>query len=371
VVVNPPTITLTKGSSYTFTAIAYQRDGAVSPQGVTWTVSPTTGGSYINSSGLLTIPAGETATTLTVRATSVATNTVSGTATVTVKSTGPQPYDIQRVEIFSHPTTVLPGKTVQFTARVLRYDGQEDYGGVTWLVSPVAGGSTINANGLLTVAAGETATSLTIRCTSKTDPTVFSLTVVTIIKDDGTGVPGLDDTPIGGVINIDGIDWIKVYDDRNTSTGVKWSLLLKKDNLPNPTLYVDNDKAYSWVDSVYYYSNVRTAINGWYANTNMPTLKKYALQPALYPTGPNHTWGYPAPTGPNDNVAFCPHKNDVFNRLTVSQLQNGGLWWTQTQVKSGTANGFLDVLKHDGQWSPTIWQMTNIYCRPAIFVKRG
>jgi hypothetical protein len=193
---------------------------------------------------------------------------------------------------------------------------------------------------------------------------------VTVTKDDGPGVPGLDDTSIGGTITIDGVDWIKVSDGRNNLTGVEYSMLLMKGilNTGGPVKYCD---LYADWPS-YTKTNVCQIVNGWYYNANMPTLKKYACRPELYPSpGPSGTWGYPAATGPTDHVAFIPLRADVFNNLSVSQLQNGYLWWTRTLTQNiYGSDGYLKVLQYDGVWIDRPYDATNVYVRPAIYVMR-
>ncbi len=80
--VSPESVAVQKGNTQTFTATV---NGTNSPsQTVTWSVGSSNPGTSIDSSGLLTVAFGETASTLTVTATSTVDNTKSGTATVTV-----------------------------------------------------------------------------------------------------------------------------------------------------------------------------------------------------------------------------------------------------------------------------------------------
>lgn len=82
VTVSPTTATIQKGTTKQFTASV---TGTNNPaQTVTWTVEGGKSGTGINSSGLLTVAADETAATLTVKATSAVDTSKSGTATVTV-----------------------------------------------------------------------------------------------------------------------------------------------------------------------------------------------------------------------------------------------------------------------------------------------
>jgi hypothetical protein len=82
VTVSPNTVTVAKGETQAFTA---EVTGTNNPaQTVTWTVNGGGAGTTITASGVLTVGAGETATTLTVKATSTVNITKFGTATVTV-----------------------------------------------------------------------------------------------------------------------------------------------------------------------------------------------------------------------------------------------------------------------------------------------
>ena len=82
VTVSPATANVQKGGTQTFTATV---TGTNSPaQTVTWAVSGGISGTSINNSGVLTVAAGETASTLTVTATSTVDTSKFGTAAVTV-----------------------------------------------------------------------------------------------------------------------------------------------------------------------------------------------------------------------------------------------------------------------------------------------
>jgi hypothetical protein len=86
VTVSPATANVAKGKTLQFTAAV---TGTNSPaQTVTWSVSGGAAGTAISTGGLLTVAAGETATTLTVTATSTVDTGKFGTATVTVSTQG-------------------------------------------------------------------------------------------------------------------------------------------------------------------------------------------------------------------------------------------------------------------------------------------
>jgi hypothetical protein len=94
VTVSPATATVAKGGTQTFTAAVA---GENSPaQTVTWSVegAASVSGTAINEGGVLSVAAGETATTLTVRAESTVDTTKFDTAAVTVSSGPPPDLDV-------------------------------------------------------------------------------------------------------------------------------------------------------------------------------------------------------------------------------------------------------------------------------------
>jgi transglutaminase/protease-like cytokinesis protein 3 len=96
--VSPAAATVQKGAAQQFTAAV---SGSGNPaQTVTWTVAgAASSGTGVSASGLLTVAAAETASTLTVRATSTADNTKSGTAAVTVGGSAGADYAPQSLPV--------------------------------------------------------------------------------------------------------------------------------------------------------------------------------------------------------------------------------------------------------------------------------
>ncbi|MDR2402727.1 MAG: hypothetical protein LBD78_01715 [Spirochaetaceae bacterium] len=175
VTVSSDSTEVTKGGTLAFTATV---TGENNPsQTVTWDVDgENDNGTTINASGILTVAAGETATSLTVRATSTVDVTKSGTATVTVKALVPT---VTAVTVSPNPAETVKSGTRQFTATVTGENNPSQT--VTWDVEGENdNGTTINASGILTVAAGETATSLTVRATSTVDATKSGTATVTV-----------------------------------------------------------------------------------------------------------------------------------------------------------------------------------------------
>ena len=170
VTVSPTTATVAKGRTQQFTAAV---SGDNNPaQTVTWTVEGGGTGTSISAGGLLSVGANETAATLTVKATSTVDTSKSGTASVTVSSSGQTPG----VTVSPATPNVVKGTTQQFTATVSGTTAQT----VTWTVEGGGDGTGISAGGLLSVGANETATTLTVKATSTADPSKFGTATVTV-----------------------------------------------------------------------------------------------------------------------------------------------------------------------------------------------
>ena len=178
VTVTPTTATVEAGKTQEFSA-KVEGTGDVS-QDVTWTVEGKNSTSTtISATGLLTVAADETAATLTVKATANGDDTKYATATVTVK----QPATITGVTVTPTAATVEAGETQQFTATVT---GTGDYNEkVAWTVSGNnSTGTTISTTGLLTVAAGETAATLTVKATAAGEDNKSGTATVTVTQPD-------------------------------------------------------------------------------------------------------------------------------------------------------------------------------------------
>ncbi len=159
--ITPTTASVKTGATYQFNASVLGSSNTT----VTWS---TTGGT-VSSTGLYTAPA--TAGTYTVKATSVADTTKSATATVTVSATTGV-----SVAITPATATVQTGGTQQFTASV---SGSTNTS-VTW----TATGGTVSSTGLYT--APTTAGTYTVKATSVADTTKSASATVTVTSG-GTG----------------------------------------------------------------------------------------------------------------------------------------------------------------------------------------
>ncbi len=168
--IDPASASGNKGATQNFTATVSN----ASDTSVAWTMSGQLSPSTTLSNGLLTVGADETAATITVRATSNADPTKYAEATVTV--TDPASPDIS---ITVDPTNIalVAGQTQQFTASILN---DVTGSGYTWSVSGGNGATGIDTNGLLSVDALETASSLTVTVTANADPSKFASATVTV-----------------------------------------------------------------------------------------------------------------------------------------------------------------------------------------------
>ncbi|GHV81059.1 hypothetical protein AGMMS49944_28500 [Spirochaetia bacterium] len=152
-------------------------------QTVTWSVSPQNTGTSIDGDGLLTIAADETAGTLTVKAVSTVTAAKFDTAEVTVTEPSATPT-VGSVTVSPLTATVVKGQTQLFTADVAVSGGAAQT--VNWSVAGNANAGTtidgIDGTGLLTVAAGETAGTLTVTATSTVDAGKSGTATITVVS---------------------------------------------------------------------------------------------------------------------------------------------------------------------------------------------
>ena len=156
---------------------------------------------------------------------------------------------------------VLPGNTLQFTAKITL--GGKVFGSqeVDWSISSEHdGNTTIDTSGLLTVASDESNTEMTIRASLKTKPDIYAeKTVITgaTYEDIDTITPGSMAT-----VRIDGIDWYVLA--KNEGKALIWSAESVEQRRFDASSIV-------WKDS-----ELRTYLNGnWLNDTNV--LKEKAV----------------------------------------------------------------------------------------------
>lgn len=138
--VMPSDVTVIKGGTEIFSATVIGENNP--SQEVTWTVEGGNGTTGITSGGRLTVAADETAATLTVRATSVADTTKSGTAKVTVDLSS---VFVAVTQITHVPDTATVGTPLQLTGTVVPSDATNKT--IIWSVSPNNTLSGVNVSG--------------------------------------------------------------------------------------------------------------------------------------------------------------------------------------------------------------------------------
>ena len=180
VTVTPTTITVAKGKTQQFT-VAVSGDNNPA-QTVTWSIVETgkAAGTAIDTNGLLTVAAGETLSTLTVKAASTVDTSKSGTATVSVFASAEDIPTVTAVTVSPSTATVAKGGTKTFTAAVTGTNSPAQT--VTWSIVETgkAAGTAIDTNGLLTVAAGEPLSTLTVKAASTVDTSKSGTATVTV-----------------------------------------------------------------------------------------------------------------------------------------------------------------------------------------------
>ena len=168
-------ISMAIGQSKVFTATV---TGTAPDKSVIWSVegaeSPAT---QISSDGNLTIADDESATSLTVKATSNFDSNCFNTKTVTVLKEIPV---IESVTVSPATCTVAQYSEKIFSVRV---QGTQTDKTVTWSVEGATSAKTsINSSGILSVGIDEEATTLTVKAVSNADNTKFGTATVTVTK---------------------------------------------------------------------------------------------------------------------------------------------------------------------------------------------
>lgn len=232
ITVTPETATVEKGKTVQFSATVNLASGEEDTRGVNWYIEEAVdygiaNGTEITENGLLTVAAEETATEIHVYAQSKKDATCSDMITVIIID----PITVASVTVTPSPAEVAKGRTLQFEAEVELSYG-EDTDGVTWSISGAASGDTaISGEGLLTVAAEETATSITVTATSKKDDTKSGTATVNVVTVQSVAVIGLDKGGLeyqAGLGARQPLSWymatVTLSDSTTSINGVTWSV---------------------------------------------------------------------------------------------------------------------------------------------------
>ncbi len=167
-----------KGGTQKFTAAVVGSNSV--PGTVNWTIDGNNSyGTKISRNGLLSVAADETAEKIIVRATSTWDITKYTKVTVTVE--GNETPRVTSVSVTPKTASVQAGKTKQFQAQTNVQNGAP--GTVKWSVSGNKSSQTkVSGTGLLTVAANETSSRLTVKAESTFDKAKYGVAAVTVTK---------------------------------------------------------------------------------------------------------------------------------------------------------------------------------------------
>jgi len=170
VVVDPAEATLINGETLQFCAVVNGSNSL--SKSVIWDVTGGVDGTNIDTAGLLTVAQDETAKSLTIKAISEADPLKEGIATLSI------PVVVTSVQVSPASVILNNGETQQFSAVVEGSDNISQ--NVTWEVSGGVDGTSINPNGLLSIADSQTAGSLNVTAISVDDPNIIGVASVTI-----------------------------------------------------------------------------------------------------------------------------------------------------------------------------------------------
>ena len=178
VTVSPSTANVSAGQTLKLSATVVTTGFA--NKSVAWSVDSTsaTAGVTIDSTGLLYVPSTVTSGEITVTATSIYDDSVSGTATITIGDGSTA--SITSVTVSPATATVAAGGSLYLSASVIG-TGDVDTN-VTWSVDSTssADGVTISAAGLLEIPAAATVETITVTATSDEDETKSDTATITV-----------------------------------------------------------------------------------------------------------------------------------------------------------------------------------------------
>ncbi|MCL1826826.1 MAG: Ig-like domain-containing protein [Candidatus Cloacimonetes bacterium] len=181
--VKPGNTAILKGSKQQFEAKVFGSD-LPENQKVSWEVRGHQSSTAITQDGLLSIATTETATELTVTATSTKDRNIKGTATVSVIDiTRPDPI-VTNVIVYPNVVNLSKGEYHQMSATVLGLNNPPQ--DVRWSISNTSNGSAIDQTGSLHIGENETASTLVVTATSTANSSISGNSIIYISE---TGNP--------------------------------------------------------------------------------------------------------------------------------------------------------------------------------------
>jgi hypothetical protein len=190
----------------------------------------------------------------------------------------------------------------------------------------------------------------TITATAKDDPSKKATATVTVMDD-------LINIGNGGIVVIDGKEWIKVRN--NSPRGSNYVLLMSKEVIGPWSYGSDNKTNLEYADS-----SIRNNVTGWYDTLDSPALKAMAVQ-ALVGTAPNESWPAVGDTG---IIAHLPRKIDFQNLSVFVRVIEDIEYWLANPACIDNACVYQETVRPDGEYGKKA-NDAKVYARPIVWVK--
>ena len=224
--VSPSAVTVKRGSTQRFTADVV---GVGPTKAVKWSLMGANAGSKIDSNGVLTVgPNSSLGSGLIVKAASAADPSKYGTATVTVPAPAPT---VTKVTVSPSSAALKRGSTQRFTASVAGDNNPPKT--VNWSLAGNNGGTSISADGVLTVGPNQSPSPITVKATSTADSSKYGTAGATVSAPTPAPAPpkpptvtGVSINPFSATVNRGSTKQFtaSVMGSNNPDKTVKWSL---------------------------------------------------------------------------------------------------------------------------------------------------
>ena len=244
---------------------------------------------------------------------------------------------VSNVMISEKPTEIMRGTTFNFSAKVQGTVGVNK--AVTWSLLGYNGThSSIDQNGVLTIGAAETATTLTVRATSVYDNTKYAVWTFNVKPDNS--IDGATHIIPGSKLNDDS-DWMAIAQDGN------YYLIVRLNSLPIGAINYMSSGNYNYATS-----NVKNAIELWYDNINTGTnagastgtlegLKSFAVRSdadTVLGSHGNITAAISKPDAVNGYAYPFPLSFQEAVKYMSTQWYNGSAWQTTGMYEYADSN---------------------------------
>ena len=244
---------------------------------------------------------------------------------------------VSNVMINEKPAEIIRGTAFDFSAKVQGTVGVNK--AVTWsLVGYNGTRSSIDQNGVLTIGAAETETTLTVRATSVYDNTKYAVWTFNVKPDNS--IDGATHIIPGSKLNDDS-DWMAIAQDGN------YYLIVRLNSLPIGAINYMSSGNYNYATS-----NVKNAIELWYDNINTGTnagastgtlegLKSFAVRSdadTVLGSHGNITAAISKPDAVNGYAYPFPLSFQEAVKYMSTQWYNGSAWQTTGMYEYADSN---------------------------------